>query len=81
MPMQRLPVHAQDMALRSAKYAAFAKQWLDDAPLLALYQPALEYIVNKNNAAFNDKSNLVTSTDRYDILYWSVERDAVYKTP
>ncbi len=71
-----------DMALRSAKYAAFAKQWLDDAPSLALYQPALEYIVNKNNAAFNDKSNLVTSTDRYaDILYWSVERDAVYKTP
>lgn len=68
--------------LRNLKYKAFAKQWLDDVPAIALYQSVSEYIVNKRIQAFDPKITLVSSQDRFaDILYWSVERESVYKTP
>lgn len=71
-----------DPALRNAKYVAFAKQWVADVPALALYQPVMEYVVNKNNVAVIQGSKLVLPTDRYaNVLYWSVERGPVYKTP
>lgn len=68
--------------LRNIKYKAFAKQWLDDAPAIALYQSVSEYVVNKHVQTFNPKITLVSSQDRFsDILYWSVEKESVYKTP
>ncbi len=68
--------------LRNIKYKAFAQQWLDDAPAIALYQSVSEYVVNKRAEAFNPQNILVSSQDRFaDILYWSVERESVYKTP
>ncbi len=68
--------------LRNIKYKAFAKQWLDDAPAIALYQSVAEYVVNKRIQAFDPKMTLVSSQDRFaGILYWSVERESVYKTP
>lgn len=71
---------AQD--LRGAKYISFAKQWLDDAPAIGLYQPVVEYVLNKNNVAFSASASLVQPVDRYaDVIYWSVESGAVYKTP
>lgn len=71
-----------DAALRNAKYVAFAKQWVDDAPALALYQPVLEYVVNKNNRAIRNDTKLILPSDRYaNVTDWSVESDTVYKTP
>ena len=71
-----------DAALRNDKYVAFAKQWLDDVPALGLYQPVLEYVVNKNNIALNKDSKLILAADRYsNVIDWSVESKAVYKTP
>lgn len=71
-----------DFGLRNAKYVAFAKQWVDDAPALGLYQPTMEYVVNKNNGAIAPNMKLITAPDRYsNLLYWSVEQGQVYKTP
>ena len=71
-----------DPALRSAKYKAFAKQWLDDAPALGLYQSVAPYVVNKSLESVNADHRLVTPQDRYsNVLYWSVNSKSVYKTP
>lgn len=71
-----------DMALRNAKYVAFVKQWVDDAPALGLYQPVLEYVVNKNNSALDNGAKLILPSDRYsNVTDWSVETGTVYKTP
>lgn len=71
-----------DAALRNAKYAAFAKQWVEDAPALGLYQPVLEYVVNKNNVAVDKGAKLILPSDRYsNVIDWSVESGMVYKTP
>ena len=71
-----------DPALRSAKYKAFAKQWLDDAPAIGLYQSVAPYVVNKSLESVNADHRLVTPQDRYsNVLYWSVNSKSVYKTP
>lgn len=68
--------------LRSVKYAAFSKQWLNDAPAVALYQSTVEYISNRNVSAVDPAARLVTAADRYEnVLYWTVGPLDVYKTP
>jgi len=69
-------------SLRSAKYATFIERWLDDAPAIALYQSVVEYVTNKNVRAVSPSARLVTEADRYtNVQYWTVGKDAVYKTP
>lgn len=69
-------------ALRSAKYLTFIDRWLDDAPAIALYQSVIEYVTNKNVESVNPAAQLATEADRYtNVLYWTVSKDAVYKTP
>lgn len=69
-------------ALRVAKYKTFAEQWLEDAPAIGLYQSVVEYVTNKNVRAVRSDAQLVTEADRYaNILYWTVNRSTVYKTP
>lgn len=71
-----------DPALRSAKYKAFAKQWLEDAPAIGLHQSIAPYVVNKSLQSISADHRLVTPQDRYSsILYWSVNSKSVYKTP
>lgn len=68
--------------LRSAKYKAFARQWMDDAPAIGLYQSIAPYVVNKSLRAVESDNHLVAPQDRYaNILYWSVNSKNVYKTP
>jgi len=68
--------------LRAAKYRAFAKQWVDDIPAIALYQSTFEYIVNKHAHAMSDSSRLISGSDRYaEVLDWNVSQKQVYKTP
>ena len=69
-------------ALRSAKYKTFIDRWLEDAPAIALYQSVVEYVTNKNVEAVSPATQLVTVSDRYtNVLYWTVAKDTVYKTP
>lgn len=71
-----------DPALRNAKYVAFAKQWLSDAPALGLYQPELEYVVSKNSTALKSGAKLILASDRYsNVVDWTVNTGLVYKTP
>lgn len=68
--------------LRNAKYKAFAKQWLDDVPAIALYQPTVEYVYNKHVRSIDASATLVSPYDRYqNILDWTVNQKQVYKTP
>ena len=68
--------------LRNTKYKQFVKQWLDDVPAVALYQPVVEYAVNGNVDSVLPHSTLVTGVDRYaNVTQWTVQSENVYKTP
>lgn len=71
-----------DLQLRNAKYISFAKQWLQDAPAIGLYQPVAYYAYAKTSQSMNPQMQLVSTRDRYaDVLYWTADRTTVYKTP
>lgn len=68
--------------LRGAKYQAFVRQWLKDAPALGLYQSQMTYVHTKDSTAFGADTQLITSADRFnDVIYWSTYHAPVYKTP
>lgn len=68
--------------LRNAKYKQFVKQWQEDAPGIALYQPVLEYISSNNADTVKPGSTLVMESDRYaNVQYWTIATQSVYKTP
>ncbi len=68
--------------LRQAKYRQFAKQWIDDVPAIALYQPVVEYLANKSVHTVQPGTQLVTGSDRYaDVVHWTANSGTVYKTP
>jgi peptide/nickel transport system substrate-binding protein len=69
-------------SLRNAKYISFAQQWLNDAPAIGLYQPAMYYVHSHDSQTITPDSLLVAPQDRYgNILYWTVNKGTVYKTP
>lgn len=71
-----------DPELRNAKYKAFTKQWLEDAPAIGLYQSVAEYVSNAHIKSIDPTAKLVSASDRYsNVLYWSVTQRQVYKTP
>jgi peptide/nickel transport system substrate-binding protein len=64
-----------NIQLRDAKYATFAKQWVNDAPALSLYQPTLNYITSRNVVSLNNKDRLPTPSDRFSAVnQWSVQQ-------
>lgn len=68
--------------LRNAKYKTFAQQWVNGVPAIGLYQPVVEYVLNNNVTSVDPSAKLVTPVDRYEnVLYWSVRKESVYKTP
>lgn len=69
-----------DPALREAKYRLFFQQWINDAPAIALYRPALTYIQNKNVETFAPRP-MVDATDRYfTVRNWASERVPLFPT-
>ncbi len=71
-----------DAEVRNAKYEAFLKLWVDDAPALGIYQVNMSYYVNKNVRSFSEDDRLVTPVDRFnDISYWSTEKIIKNRTP
>lgn len=68
--------------LRNAKYVTFARQWLNDAPAIGLYQATTQYIYSKRVHAIPESEVLISGSDRYaDVLYWSVGDRLVQRTP
>lgn len=68
--------------LRNAKYKSFARQWLDDAPAIGMYQANMYYVKNKASEAITSDEKIVAPTDRYGgVIYWTVDRGMVYRTP
>lgn len=71
-----------EAAYRAERYRLFVKQWLSDIPAVALYQPKFDYIHSKKIQSLDVDSSLVSAEDRYyDVIYWSVDRGSVFKTP
>lgn len=68
--------------LRNAKYVTFARQWMNDAPAIGLYQSTAQYVYSRSVHALSNNEILVSSNDRYaDVLYWSVGDRLVQQTP
>jgi peptide/nickel transport system substrate-binding protein len=71
-----------DPVQRDVRYRAFAKQWLDDAPAVGLYQSNMYYVHSKNTQTLTDDEKIVAPIDRYGgVIYWTVDHGMVYKTP
>lgn len=67
---------------RDSRYKTFARQWLDDAPAIGLYQANMYYVHSKSSQTITNDEKLVSPNDRYDgVIYWTVEQGMVYKTP
>lgn len=68
--------------LRDAKYVTFAKQWMNDAPAIGLYQSTAQYAYSSGVHARPTDATLISSVDRFsDVLYWTVGNRIVHKTP
>lgn len=68
--------------IRQAKYKAFAKQWLKDAPAIGLYQTQDTYVYDTSLTTMQPGTDLVTADDRFTgVLDWAVGEKSVYKTP
>ncbi len=70
------------LQLRDAKYATFARQWANDAPALALYQPTMRYVTARNVASIPSGANLPTPSDRfYSVARWTVQTKSTSTSP
>ena len=68
--------------LRNAKYITFAKEWLNDAPAIGLYQATSQYVHTQNVHTDLDTRRLISSADRYNrVTTWSVGSHSVFMTP
>ncbi len=69
-------------ATREARYVDFVKQWLSDAPAIALYRPNFNYVVNNRELDTLDNSPLVSASFRFrDVNFWTARTGEVMVTP
>jgi len=68
-----------DPKVRSTKYAPFLKAWGEDAPALALYQPAFLYVTRGKIYNF-EPNNLNIITNRFaNVENWMIRQEKGYK--
>ena len=71
-----------DLTSRDSKYATFVREWLKDAPAVALYRPTLSYVTSTQVQSLDSNYILPTPADRFDTAsLWSVGERLVYRTP
>lgn len=71
-----------NFAQRDAKYANFAKRWVEDVPAVALYHSTLNYTTTEGTYSIDQSDSLVSATDRYyNVIDWASEPGIVYNTP
>lgn len=68
--------------IRHAKYEAMTKQWLADAPAVALYQPHLHYMMTEGTHSMETSTSIVDVLNRYhQISNWTTLSQEQFKTP
>lgn len=68
--------------LRYAKYTSMFKQWLEDVPAVALYQPYLHYVMTDGTHSMEQSTSIVDGLNRFhQIATWSVLSEEQFKTP
>ncbi|HMS93581.1 MAG TPA: peptide ABC transporter substrate-binding protein [Candidatus Saccharibacteria bacterium] len=73
---------ARSETLRNTKHLAFARQWLDDAPAIGLYQSTVNSVVTRSVRGVDARDVIVSPDERYNsVLYWTVGDRTVYTTP
>lgn len=73
---------ARNETLRDTKHRAFARQWLDDAPAIGLYQSTINSISTRGVRGINATDVIVSPEERYsNMLYWTVGDRTIYATP
>ncbi|MCL2085335.1 ABC transporter substrate-binding protein [Candidatus Saccharibacteria bacterium] len=71
-----------DADLQAAKRRAFTRLWLSDVPAIGLYRSNLIYWHMRTVRPFAEDVRIVTSSTRFtDVIYWSANRQNVYRTP
>ena len=69
-------------AAREARYVAFAEQWLQDNPAIALYQPSFFYVMDNNLQTIQSGKTLVDASNRFqNASTWTVKTKRVMITP
>lgn len=72
----------RDSRYRTDRYQAFVKRWVSDIPAIPLYQQKIDYIYSRKVSALSQDTKLVYPEDRYsNVIYWTVDKASVYKTP
>lgn len=67
---------------REARYVAFAEQWLQDNPAIALYQPSFFYVMDNNLQTIQSGKTLVDASNRFqNASTWTVKTKRVMITP
>lgn len=73
---------ANNRELRNAKHLAFAKQWINDAPAIGLYQPVIHTVIGRSVGGMSRDMTIVSPVHRYnEATRWTVGEQTVYKTP
>lgn len=73
---------ATDSHARKMRYLAFAKQWQQDNPAIALYQPSIYFVADDNVRALPRGASLVDASHRYrGVENWTVRMGSVKATP
>ncbi len=73
---------ATDPHARKMRYLAFTKQWQQDNPAIALYQPSIYFVADDNVRALPRGSSLVDASHRYrGVENWTVRMGSVKATP
>ena len=68
--------------IKTSKYEAFLKRWVEDAPAIGLYQVNMSYYFDRDVKTFSEDVSLVTPFDRFvDVKYWSAEKARKNRTP
>ena len=71
-----------EVDLRNEKYKLFAKQWLQDAPAIGLYQSVMQYVYRPSVQPDIASRGMPSDADRFsNVRYWSAQQVPVYKTP
>lgn len=69
-------------AARETRYIAFVNQWLQDNPAIALYQPSLFYVMDRNVHTLASGDAVIDASNRFqDVVNWTADVKTVMATP
>lgn len=71
-----------DPEARQQRYISFVRQWLNDVPAIALYQPSLYYVTTRDVNNFQTGQSIIESSNRFsDVADWTAQTRPTRITP